>query len=228
MGIFADAISIIIGGLFGGKLQKSNTVNNNTILAIGIMIVSFVGFFENIYFVNGKNIVSEYFLVVLFSFIIGSKIGDVLRLEEKLSNISKTSNTSLNAFLDATLFFGVGGLQISGPILLVSNNDNSQLILKSLIDFPFAIVYGSTYGKIVSLSALPVTVIQVLIALTAYFLSAFLTPEMIAQLCAVGYIILFFSGYNLIADVKKRINNINMLPSVFIVVIFNIIVSLWR
>ncbi len=225
MGIITNALTIFLGSLFGGKLQKSAISKNCNILAIAIMLVSLVGFLENVYNVQGESIASDNLLVVLFSFFIGSKIGEIMRIEEKLSNLSKTSNKQFNAFIDSVLFFGVGGLQISGPILLALNNDSSQLFIKSFIDLPFAIIFGATYGKVVSLSALPVAAIQVIIALTAYFFSGFLGNKMTTQLCAMGYIILFFSGFNLIIDNKHKINNINMLPSIFLVVLLNLIIN---
>ncbi len=226
MGIFTDALTIVLGGLFGSKLQKESRTKNYQILGIGIMLVSLVGFLENVYNVQGENVVSTNLMIVLFSYLIGSKIGEAIRLEDRLSNLSKTSNKSFNAFIDSALFFGVGGLQISGPILLALNHDNSQLFIKTFVDLPFAIAFGATYGKIVSVSALPVAIIQILIALTACFFSSFFNNEMIAQLCAMGYIILFFSGFNLISDTKHKINNINMLPGIFLVILFNIIISI--
>lgn len=107
MGIITDAIAIILGGLFGSKLQKRTSSLNYNILAIAIIIVSLVGFLENVYNVQGENIVSENLLVVLFSFLIGSKIGEKLCIEEKLSNLSKTSNKNINAFIDSMLFSGL-------------------------------------------------------------------------------------------------------------------------
>lgn len=226
MGIFTDALAIILGGLFGGKLQKRNSSKNYHILGIGIMIFSLVGFLENVYNVQGKNIVSENLMVVLFSYLIGNKIGEVLQLENKLSNLSKTEDRSLNAFMDAALFFGVGGLQISGPLLLALNHDNNHLFIKTFFDIPFAIAFGATYGKVISLSAIPVAIIQILTASTAYFFSGFFSNEVITQLCAIGYIILFFSGFNLMTDGKYKISNINMLPGVFLVILFNILMSI--
>ena len=224
MGIVADGLAILLGGLFGGKLQKRCDNGNYRILAIGIMIVSLVGFLENVYNVQGENIVSENLIVVLFSFLLGSKLGEKLKLDEKLSNLSKTSNASMNAFIDAALFFGVGGLQLSGPVLLALNGDSGQLYIKSLVDLPFAIAFGATYGKIVSLSAFPVAAVQILIALIAYFCASFFSSEMTAQLCAMGYVILFFSGYNLMAENQQKVNNINMLPGIFLVMIIK---SIW-
>lgn len=226
MGIITDALGIAVGGLFGGRLQKLMGKQNYSILAIAIMIVSLAGFIENIYHVQGQSVASENLLVVLFSFLIGSKIGEILRIEEKLSNLGKTSNKQANAFIDTVLFFGVGGLQISGPILLALNGDSSQLFIKTFVDFPFAVAFGATYGKIVSLSALPVAAIQILIGLTAWLFAGIFSASMTAQLCAMGYIILFFSGFNLITDGKYKINNINMLPGIFLVAVFNLIISI--
>lgn len=223
MGIITNALAITLGGLFGGKFQKCIRSNQNSILAIGIMILSIVGFLENVYNVTGENIVSENLLIVLFAFLLGSVIGDRLHLTEFLSKASQTSNKSFNAFIDASLFFGIGGLQISGPILLATGGDNSQLFLKTLIDIPFAIAYGTTYGRVTALAAIPVALIQVLIFFLTYLFASVFSSQLISQLCAAGYIILFFSGFNLIADTKNKINNVNMLPSIILVILFHVI-----
>lgn len=225
LGIVLNAAVILVGGLFGNKLQKINAIPTNTTLGIGIIIVSLVSFIENMYSVEDGRISSSSLLVILFAFIIGNKIGEVLHIESRLSNCSKTNNRSFNAFIDTTLFFCVGGLQISGPIALALNGDNSQLIIKCLIDIPFAIIFGATYGKITALSALPVAAIQLLIAAITKFSAVFFTVQMIAQLCAFGYIILFFSGLNLVTKENCKINNINMLPGIFIIILFNTLVT---
>ncbi len=225
MGILVNALAIMIGGFLGSRRKIKDSAHNYHILGIGIIIISLVGFFENVYNVQGEKVVSENLIIVTLAYLLGSKIGERLRIEDKLSHLGNTDNASFNAFLDAALFFGIGGLQISGPVLLAINQDNSQLLIKSFLDIPFAIVFGATYGKIVSLSALPVAAVQVIVALTAYFFSSFFSSDMIAGLCAMGYIILFFSGFNLMTDGKYKINNINMLPGILLVVLFNIIMS---
>lgn len=225
MGIIADALAIALGGLLGTKLQNRNGDRNDTILGISVIILSLVGFLENVCRVDGETIAGENLMVVLFAFFIGSQIGEKLQIEQKLSHASNSANAQANAFVDAALFFGVGGLQISGPILLALNNDSYQLVIKAFLDLPFAIAFGAAYGKVVSLSALPVAAVQVLIAVIAYFLSDFFSTEMITGLCAMGYIILFFSGFNLVTNGKYKINNINMLPGILLVIVFNLIIS---
>ena len=221
MGILADALVIGIGSIFGCKL-KDYKIAHQTI-GIGIMMLSLVCFLENMYDINGKTLSNNHLIVVLLAFLIGSKIGEMLRLEERMSNLSKTKNQSLNAIVDATLFFGVGGLQISGPIALALNHSSDQLFLKSMVDAPFALVFGSSYGKVTALSAFPVAILQLGIAAVASSFSFLFAPSLIAEICAMGYIILFFSGLNLMTDGKAKISNINMLPGILLIFIFNII-----
>ncbi|MBQ6906943.1 MAG: DUF554 family protein [Clostridia bacterium] len=228
MGIAINGLSIISGCLLGNRLRSRITFNNFLPLGIAIMIMSLMGFLENILNVSNGQINSNSTLIVVFSLIIGTYIGEFLRIDDKLSNFAKCKHNEYNAFIDAALFFGVGGLQLSGSIVLAVNNDSSQLILKSLVDFPFALMFGISYGKITSLSAFPVMTIQIIIALIAYFARDFLTADTLAQLCAMGYIILFFSGFNLVCERKYRINNTDMLPSVIIIIIVGLFLYIWR
>ena len=228
MGIIFDAFAIMAGGFLGSRFKDKSLFTNYTISAIGIMLISIVGFFENIFSVSGFGLESTNFLLVVFSLILGNYIGEGIKIDERLSRVANYSKMEYNAFVDATLFFGIGGLQISGPILMAVNCYSSQLILKSIIDFPFALMFGMTYGKISSLASLPVAAMQVLIAFSAYMAKSFFTDAIIGQLCAMGYIVLFFSGFNLICDSKFKVKNVNMIPGIFLIIIFNIFAFLWR
>ena len=131
-------------------------------------------------------------------------------------------------FIDSTIFFAVGGMQICGPIMLATFGDNSQLIFKSLIDFPFALMFGISYGRKVLLSSIPVALGQMIIVLLTILSRTFFDTTLIKQLCAMGYFILFFSGFNLICGSKYKINNVNMLIGIIIILIYNAILKLWR
>ncbi len=223
MGILADAAAIVVGCLFGGIFKIKFSFKSNTTFAIGVMIISIVGFFENILSVSGEDITGEHTVTVVIALIIGCIIGDALKLEERLGSLTKSENAAFNGFVDATLFFGIGGLQISGPILLALEGDSFQLVLKAVIDFPFALMMGATYGKRTMLSALPVALLQAAIALLAFLLGDFLSEEMLRQLCSLGYIILFFTGFNMMCRSENKIKNINMIPGIMLIIIYNII-----
>lgn len=228
MGIIINALSIIIGSLVGSVFKERIKFKNFTVFGIAIMMIGIVGFFENIFNINDMMLESNDLLVIVFAFIIGTILGDVIQLESKINNLSSLANGSASCFIDSAIFFAVGGMQICGPIMLATVGDNSQLIFKSLIDFPFALMFGISYGRKVLLSSIPVAFGQIIIVLLTILLRTFFDTTLIKQLCAMGYIILFFSGFNLICERKYKINNVNMLIGIIIILLYNAILKLWR
>ena len=228
MGIITNAFSIVVGSFIGGIFKERIRFKNFVILGIAIMIISMVGFFENIYDIEEMTLKSSDLLVVVFALIIGTVLGDMLMIDVRLSSLSNIKNKGFSEFIDASVFFGVGGMQLCGPVMLATMGDSSQLILKSMIDFPFALMFGISYGKKVSLSALPVAAGQFVIIVLTLLAGDFLTAEVIKQICAMGYIILFFSGYNLVCENKNKINNVNMIIGILVILIYNVLNVLWR
>ena len=228
MGITVNAFSIILGAFLGSIFKERIKLQNFTVLGISIMIISLVGFFENIYGVSGLSLESSELLVVVFALIVGTVIGDFIKLDTRISNLSSLKKDGFSVLIDSSIFFGVGGLQICGPMLLATMGDSSQLLLKSVIDFPFALMFGISYGKKVAFSSIPVAVGQTVIFLMTMLSKNFFDDSVIRQMCAMGYIILFFSGFNLICDKKNKINNVNMIIGIFIILVYNIIKGFWR
>ena len=223
MGFIVDFFSILVGGLIGGIFSKRVNIKNTSALAIGIMLISTVGLLENILCISEEKIVGEHTVVVAIALVAGCAIGEALRLKDRLYSLPKTANAELNGFIDSVLFFGIGGLQISGPILYALDGDSFQLVLKGIVDFPFALMLGAAYGKKASLSAFPVAFVQVVIALLAVLFGDFLSDNLLCQMCSLGYIILFFSGFNMVCSQKSKIKNINMVPGMFLIIIYNIV-----
>lgn len=228
MGIIVNAFMIFSGAVFGSIFKGKTAFKNFTIMGIGIMIISIVGFLENIYNVSGITLKSDELIIIVLALIIGTVIGDMLHMEERLSSVSNVKNKAFAAFVDSSVFFGVGGLQICGAIMLAKSNDSSLLYLKGMIDFPFAILFGASYGKSVVFSAVTVAFGQLIIYALSISAGSFLGEEVISGLCAMGYIILFFSGFNLLCKTEHKINNINMLPAVLIILIYYLFRYIWR
>ena len=221
MGILADTFVIAFFGFLGSKMRKAVPADRLRFLGICIVIVSLVGFFENVYTVQAGKLVSENLTLLLIAFIIGNELGERFQINQHLSNIGKSGNAAANAVIDSFFFFGIGGLQICGPIAMATQGDNSQLFLKSMIDIPFAIMFGAAYGPWAAGAAIPVALMQAGIALIARFMSSFFTDQVVRDLCSVGFVILFFSGFNLLADSKHKVDNVNMLPSVFMILMYH-------
>ena len=228
MGILFNTLSILFGIFLGNIFKDRINFKNFTILGIAIMIISLVGFIENIFGVQEFELKSNALLIVVFALIIGTILGEVFCLDLKLGNISNNKNKGLAEIIDTTIFFGVGGMQICGPVMLAAANDNSQLILKSMIDFPFALMFGMSYGKRVALSAFIVAAGQIGVLILTILTKSFLDTYVIRQICSIGYIILFFSGFNLLCEKQHKINNINMLIGIFVILLYNGIRCFWR
>ena len=222
MGIIANLLSILAGGALVSIFKSRLVMKDNRIFSICIMLISSVGVIESLFRASpdGKIAASSLYPVVII-FALGAIIGGALRIDERLSSLSQSNKPWLNGFIDATVFFGIGGLQICGSILLGVEGDSSQLFLKSIVDFPFAIMFGAIYGKSVLLAAIPIAAIQGLIALPAFFLGDFVSEDTVSQLSCIGYLILFFSGYNMMSREQNKIKNTNMLPSILLVIAYN-------
>ena len=227
MGFIADGVSICLGGILGGVFKKKINVKNNFALAIAIMLISIVGLLENILGISDGKIVGEHTVVVCIALSLGCYIGEALKLEDRIYSLSRTQNKTANGLIDSVLFFGIGGLQISGPILYALTGDSFQLILKGVIDFPFAIMLGAAYGKKVSFSAAAVVLMQLVIAALAYCFGAFFSTDLLCQLCSIGYLILFFSGFNMLCLSDCKIKNINIIPGIFLIIIYNVLLEVF-
>ena len=218
-----DAGAVFLGGILGGFFQKRLKLESLTALPIAIMLISIVGLFENILSISGERIVGENTIIVSIALVLGYAIGERLRLEDRIYSLSKAQTIGANGLIDAILFFGIGGLQISGPILYALDGDSFQLILKGMIDFPFALMLGATYGKRISLSAFFILAMQIAIALIAYCARELISADLLAALCSLGYVILFFSGYNTLASPKNKIKNVNILPGMILIILYHIV-----
>lgn len=225
MGFIVDACSIFLGGILGGIFKEKVNSKNNFAFSVAVMLISIVGLLENILRISDGKIVGEHTVIVSIALVLGCFIGDSLKLEDRIYSLSKTKSMAANGLIDAILFFGIGGLQLSGPILFALEGDSFQLILKGVIDFPFALMLGATYGKRVSLSAIAVVAMQLIIAALAYCLGDFISATLLCQLCSIGYLILFFSGFNMLCLPQSKIKNINILPGIFLIIAYNLIVE---
>ncbi|MGB8452691.1 MAG: DUF554 family protein [Anaerocolumna sp.] len=80
------------------------------------------------------------------------------------------------------------------------------------------IVLAASLGVGVMFSFIPLVIYQGSICLFAGFLSNILVGELLTQVCMVGFTLIICVGLNLMTDIKFK--TVNMLPSLFIPVIY--------
>ena len=92
--------------------------------------------------------------------------------------------------------------------------NHQTLYAKSILDGVGSILFASTLGVGVLFSAVSVFVYQGLITVSAAAIQPLLQPEVVAQMSAVGGLLIVGIGINLLELRKLKIGN--MLPAVFV------------
>ncbi len=124
-------------------------------------------------------------------------------------------------FVTTTILYTVGALAIIGSIDEGLTGDRSVLITKSVLDGVGSIAFASTYGLGALFSAAPVLLYQGSITFLASSAQSFFTELMIAQLTAVGGLLIVGIAINLL-EIKK-VSVTNMLPAIVIAVLLAVL-----
>ena len=214
-----NTLAIIAGSLAGlvvkGGIPK--TYMDTVMQAIGLAVI-LIG-------LKGA-LAAEDLLLVIFSLAIGGVAGEFLRIEERLEHLglwlerklSRVGGDIAKGFVTASLLFCVGSMAIVGSLESGLTGNHQTLFAKSVLDGVSSIVFASTFGFGVMLSAGAVFLYQGLITVTASLIKPFLIPPVIAQMSAVGGLLIMAIGFNILEF--KRIKVGNMLPAILIPLIY--------
>ena len=218
LGTVANAGAIIIGGIAGSFFRKGISERFSNI------IMSVLGLFTLVLGMTFA-IDSQNALVVIFSLVIGSVIGEWIDIEKRMNDLGDYVQDKLNSregsfskgFVTASLLYCVGTMSIMGPLQSGLMNDHKILLMKSILDGTISVVFASTLGIGVVLSSLPVLVYQGSIALLASSVAPYLSEAVITEMTAVGGVLLVGMGINLLEIKKLKVGN--MLPAIFLPII---------
>ena len=238
IGTIINIISVIVGGCLGLLLKKilSSKITDTIMQGVGlaVLIVGLSGVFTSSVKVNDSSLSFENTLLMILSLALGGLIGSLLRINERLEALSdkisrrfSTAHTKSfsEGFLAASLLFCVGAMAIIGSLEDGLNRNPGVLISKSALDFISAMIFASTWGAGVLLSSLSVAVYQGLITLLAFLLAPLLSFEVISQMSLIGSVLIV--GLSLdILKLTKELKVANLLPAVFIPLVYDIIRSL--
>ncbi len=229
LGTIVNALAIIGGSLVGFFFKKGIPEKyNETVIHSLSLAVILIGILNAL---KANDI-----LLLIFSLAIGSIVGEFLRIEEKLEKLGDTiqdkvgglfssseSNIS-KGFVNTSLIYCIGAMAIMGSLESGLTNNHQTLYAKSVIDGISAIAFTSSMGIGVLFSSVSVFLYQGFITITASFMKQFLIDSVVTDMSAVGGLLIFAIGLNMLQI--KRIKVGNMLPSIFIPLIFYIIKSL--
>ena len=217
-GTLINVGAIILGSVIGILLNKGLPKNINSIIfqALGLFSI-FLGI--SLAFETNNN-----FLIICMALIIGGVLGEVFQLSFRTENLSDLLKKRINnsnpkfteGLITATMIFSVGSMAIIGPLNEALKGDATLVLTKSMMDGVTSIALSAAFGRGVIFSAIPVLLIQGGIGLGANGLQLFFSDTLVAEISAVGGILILGIGISIL-EIKK-INVINLLPSMFVVI----------
>ena len=230
-GTFLNIATVILGGIiglvFGARIPEK--LKETVIAGMGL----FVAAMGLQMFLKTENP-----LIVLGSLLIGTLLGEWMRIEDGLQNLGKYleqrfskedddgSNKFVRGFLTSSLLFCVGPMTILGSIQNGLTGDYNLLAVKSVLDGFASLAFTSTLGIGVMFSTIIILVYQGGISLLASQLNSIVTPSMMNELTATGGVILLGLAFSSLLEIKKiRVGN--MLPGLLIAPLIVYVLSLF-
>ncbi|UCD89578.1 MAG: DUF554 domain-containing protein [Desulfobacterales bacterium] len=222
LGTIVNTLAIIAGSLLGlvfrGGIPKKYHVTIMQAISLAVILIGVK-----------MALKTDAILLVIFSLVIGSLMGELIKIEERLENLGKFFETRFaknqsglaKGFVVTSLIFCVGSMAIVGSLESGLTGNHQTLFAKSALDGLSSIIFASSFGIGVLFSSIPVFLYQGFITLTATLIKPYLVAEVINQMSAVGGLLIMAIGINLL-DIQ-RIKVGNMLPAIFIPLVYYMI-----
>lgn len=217
LGVIVNAIVIIIGSAIGMALKKGipKRISETMMKGLGLCTL-YIGWSGAL---KGSNT-----LVLIISMAIGIIIGEGFDLDAKLNGFAqrleqrfKKEDGSISiaeGFIAASLLFCVGAMTVVGSLQAGLWGNYEMLFTKSVLDFISSMIFASSLGIGVMLSAVFVFLFQGSIVLLAQVVAPFLTDAVVAEMTCVGSVLIFALGLNIVGITKLKV--LNYLPAMFL------------
>ncbi len=182
-------------------------------------------------------------LCVIVCMALGTILGELIRIDDGIENAGdfikkklfknkvnengeSTENRFAEGFVTACIVFCVGSMTIMGSFEAGISGNNSIIYAKSALDFVSSMMFAAAMGFGVPFAALFVLVFQGALTLLAGVLAPFISATIVTEMSAIGGVILIGMGINMLELSDKRIKVANMLPAVFLPLLY-IPLSAW-
>lgn len=171
--------------------------------------------------------------IVGISLALGAIIGEVRAWEARLDKVGNLlqsrfsqgeDNQFVKGFVSASLLFCVGAMAVIGALEDGLTGNYQILLIKSILDGIFALIFAASMGIGVLVSAIPVLIYQGSISLASTLIKPILTDPMLNNITALGGVLIAALGLNIIGITKIKVAN--LLPGIVVVPIIMAIYAL--
>ncbi len=218
-GTIVNALGVLVGTAVGLLLGKLIPERLSEAVTKGIALcVLYIG-------ISGT-LAGEKTLVLIVSMVLGVLVGELLRLDDRLNALgdaverrfAKLSGDGAKGriaegFVAASLLFCVGAMSIVGALEAGLTGNNATIYAKAVLDTVTSVIYASTMGFGVALSAIPVLLYQGAITLCASLLAPVLTDVVINEMKCVGSLLIVAISLNMLGLTKIKV--MNYVPAIF-------------
>lgn len=218
----AIAIMAILGKFIGNRIPTRVQEQVLLVLPLSVMIMGIQ-----------MALKAHEFIIVMMSLAIGTGIGAAMdidgafnrfgdKIDSRLAARSGgevTGEGPMTAAIQSSILFCVGSMAIIGAIEAGMNGSTETFMIKSVLDGMTSLVFGSTLGIGVALSAIPTFLYEGALVLMSGFLEPYISDVLLADLTSVGGIMILAIGFGIleIKDLKVA----NMLPAFVVVILIH-------
>ena len=223
--IIINAVAVVVGSAIGALFRKSISEKYINVLNTAMGLCALV-LGVNVAIENMQK--TQYPVLFIFCLSMGGLLGTVLKLDQRMeSTTRKMSSSNLSqGITTAVLLCCVGTLAMMGPEMRALYGDDTNLMTAATLNLVTMIVVASSYGFGVVITSVIVLVWMSSIYGIAMLSRTFISEELIAEVSLVGGILIAASGLGVLHI--KVCNTINLLPSLFMPILFYAIKSLLK
>ena len=218
IGTLINCAAIIAGSLVGLLLRRGmkDSISKAVMQGVGMSVI-LIG-------VTGA-IETQNTLLVILSMVVGGVLGAWIDIDSRMNRLGAwaqrkltkgddANNTFAKGFVTASLVYCVGAMAVVGALDSGIRGDHSTLIAKAALDGITAIIFTSSLGIGVMLSAVPVLIYQGSIALLGTAVAPLLSDVVVTEMSAVGGLLIMGIGINMLLDSEIKVAN--LLPAILI------------
>ena len=224
LGTIINVIAIVVGTLIGTAFHRGIKDKYKDVMYIGFGLAALaIGLQSTI--VNLTK--SAYPVLFIIAISLGGLVGTMLDIDgrfkravDKFSH-GKKKRRLADGLATATLLYCIGPLAMLGPIVAVIDGDYTFLFTNATLDFVSSVVFASTYGIGIVLTAPVVFVWQGAFYLIACISSTAISDMLMCELLIVGGLLITGSGLSLLNLKDCRV--LNFLPSLLVPVLWFLI-----
>ena len=226
LGTIINVFSILIGAGIGVALghRLPASISRTLTDALGLVVLVIGGL--NLIALTDASFVAAVssagtLLVVLASLVLGSVLGSMLRIEQRLSHFGtwlqlKASRGGdkekfIEGFVNASLLFTIGPMAVLGALQDGLGQGFDVLALKSTLDGLTSVAFAAALGWGVAFAAIPVGIWQGLLTLLAASAGALMSDALVASITATGGVLLLGTGLRVLQI--RMVSVADMLPA---------------